>query len=216
MEKEELKKLLEKYPFLIYRNIFSGEKSFKTEEEDLEHNWYVAWDGCGWEKLWKRFMQEIFKEYDKLPDTAKKGFAIYDTKEKYGTLRVSLSGYTDGMQEAESILHMLSSVTCQHCGKVPRDSKGNHIIWQTGGWISNLCKDCFKKEWNGFEYKAMSKKEKAEYKEYEKQCRVKPKKYFSREIWGQKEGHKKIFYTDNLEKDWLVRAYAYIIEEGKE
>ena len=70
-EKEELKKLLKKYPFLIHRNVFSGEACYQTEEENLKYNWYNEWNDYGWEKIWKRFMQELFKEYDKLPDEAK-------------------------------------------------------------------------------------------------------------------------------------------------
>lgn len=206
-----MKKLLKKYPFLVYRNIFSGEPVHDNPEEDLERNEYTAWDDYGWEKIWKRFLQEIFKEYDKLSDEAKKKFRIFDSKEKYGTLRVSLSGYTEGMQEAESILYMFSSVTCQCCGKQPRDSKGNHIIWRTGGWVSNLCKDCFKKDYTNGKV-TVSKKEKAEYKEYEKQCRVKHKKYFTRTQF--REGKEiTTYYADNLEGDWMVKAYSITKEE---
>ena len=176
MEKEEMKKLLEKYPFLIHKNIFSGEVCYQTEEEDLEHNWYTEWDGYGWEKIWKQFMQELFKEYDKLPDEAKEKFAIFDTKEKYGTLRVFLSDYTDGMRKAESTLRFLSSVTCQYCGKQPRDSKGNHIIWTTEGWITNLCKDCFKKE--VLKNKSIKQLSKGEFKEYVIMCRQKKSQKF--------------------------------------
>lgn len=175
MEKEEMKKLLEKYPFLIHRNIFSREACYQTEEENLEHNWYTEWNGYGWEKIWKEFMQELFKEYDKLPDESKKEFSIYDTKEKYSTLRVYLSSYTEGMREAESTLRFLSSVTCLHCGKQPRDSKGNHIIWKTKGWITNLCKDCFKKE--VLKDKSIKRLSKEEFKEYVKMCRQKSQKF---------------------------------------
>ena len=149
MKKEEMKTLLEKYPFLVYRNIFSNKPLHDNPEEDLERNEYTSWNRTGWEKIWKRFLQEVFKEYDKLSDEDKKKFRIFDSKEKYGTMRVSLSNYTKEMYEAENILFMLSSVTCQYCGKQPRDSKGNHIIWRTSGWITNLCKDCFKKQYTG-------------------------------------------------------------------
>lgn len=211
MDNEEMKKLLEKYPFLIYRNVFSREKTYKTLEEDLEHNWYKTWDGYGWEKLWKRFLKEIFKEYDKLPAEAKDKFSIYDTKEKYGTLRVSLSGYTEGMMQAETVLHLLSAYTCSCCGKVPRDSKGNHIIWTTKGWIAPYCKDCFKKYELKDRYSDdgkfvhLSKKEKEEFKEYTRNCRSPSKKYFRTEKWAN-QMITTTYYADNLESDWLVRA----------
>lgn len=212
---EDIKTLLNKYPFLIHRNVFSREVCYQTEEENLKHNWYNEWDGYGWEKIWKRFMQELFKEYDKLPDKAKEKFAIYDTKEKYGTLRVSLSGYTEGMREAESVLHFMSSITCQHCGKQPRDSKGNHLIWTTKGWITNLCKDCLKKyELRDMSFKSLSKKDQAEFKEYVKSCRNKPQKYFNtcRWDWADKT-RTTTYYADNLEGDWMVRAYSITKKE---
>ena len=206
-EKEELKKLLEKYPFLIHRNVFSKEVCYQTEEENLKHNWYNEWNGCGWEKIWKRFMQELFKEYDKLSDEAKKKFAIFDTKEKYGTLRVSLSGYTEGMMEAETILHFMSSVTCQNCGKQPRDSKGNHLIWTTRGWITNLCKDCLKyRELRGTSFSSSKKKE------YVKSCRNKPQKYFTTTGWADKI-RTTTYYADNLERDWMIKAHEITEKE---
>lgn len=212
-EKEELKKLLEKYPFLIHRNVFSGEACYQTEEENLKYNWYNEWNGYGWEKIWKRFMQEIFKEYDKLPDEAKEKFAIWDSKEKYGTLRVSLSGYTEGMQEAETILHFMSSVTCQNCGKQPRDSKSNHLIWTTKGWITNLCKDCLKEEeLRGTSFKSLSKKDQAEFREYIKSCRNKPQKYFNTTSWAGKI-RTTTYYADNLERDWMIKAHEITEKE---
>lgn len=212
-EKEDLKKLLKKYPFLIHRNVFSGEVCYQTEEENLERNWYTEWDGYGWEKIWKRFMQELFKEYDKLPDEAKEKFAIWDSKEKYGTLRISLSGYTEGMQEAETILHFMSSVTCQNCGKQPRDSKGNHLIWTTKGWIINLCKDCLKEEeLRGTSFKSLSKKDQKEFKEYVKSCRNRPQKYFNTTRWASKI-RTTTYYADNLERDWMIKAYEITEKE---
>ena len=209
MKKEEMKTLLEKYPFLVYRNIFSNKPLHDNPEEDLEINEYTSWNGTGWEKIWKRFLQEVFKEYDKLSDDDKKKFGIFDSKEKYGTMRVSLSNYTKEMYEAENILFMLSSVTCQYCGKQPRDSKGNHIIWRTSGWITNLCKDCFKKDYTGGKL-AIPKKEKAEYKKYEKRCKQKPKKYFTT---TQFEDGKKTtsFYADC--GDWLTKVKETTIKE---
>ena len=36
--------------------------------------------------------------------------------------------------------------TCERCGKQPRDSKGNHIIWQSKGWwIEQFCNECVRK-----------------------------------------------------------------------
>ena len=37
LAREEMIELLEKYPFLVYRNIYSGEKTHDTLDEDIEY-----------------------------------------------------------------------------------------------------------------------------------------------------------------------------------
>ena len=144
----EIKELLEKYPFLEFRDV-SGELTADNEENRLNYNYWTCWDGYGWEKIWKKYLSVLFEEYNKLSDDEKKKFRILDTKEKYGSLRVDVSCTNEVMREAESILEMLSQWTCSMCGKMPRNSKGNRIIWETKGWICPFCKDCLKKEMKG-------------------------------------------------------------------
>ena len=74
---------------------------------------------------------------------------ILDTKEKYGSLRVDISYGNNAMVEMGDILNMLSRWTCCACGKMPRNSNGNRIIWETKGWICPYCKDCIKKDMKG-------------------------------------------------------------------
>lgn len=132
---------------------------------------------------------------------------ITEVKEKYGTARCYWTSLTEGMQEAETILHFMSSVTCQNCGKQPRDSKGNHLIWTTKGWIINLCKDCLKEEeLRGTSFKSLSKKDQKEFKEYVKSCRNKPQKYFNTTRWADKT-RTTTYYADNLERDWMIKAH---------
>ena len=38
LSREEMIDLLKKYQFLVYRNVFSGEKSHDTLDEDIEYN----------------------------------------------------------------------------------------------------------------------------------------------------------------------------------
>ena len=66
LSREEMIDLLKKYPFLVYRNVFSGEKSHDTLDEDIEYNQWTSWDGSGWEHIWKRYLTYLFIEYDKL------------------------------------------------------------------------------------------------------------------------------------------------------
>lgn len=138
--------LLSKYPFLKHINIWAPEKEFiyNTEKENLEYNWYKAWDGTGWERLWKLyFMPRLFKLYDTWDDEKKSQFYFVDTKSKYGSLRLSTSfNLPDDM---EWIVEWMSEFICETCGAEPKDEEGHHIIYETSGWISHLCEDCLRK-----------------------------------------------------------------------
>lgn len=142
---EKMKELLEKYPFLVYRNVFNDEKCF-DEKKDLEINYYKEWDGYGWEGIWKKYLEKLFELYDnKWSEETKKHFQFTEIKEKYGQLRIYTS-FTDTEENLENKAEMLSEWTCIKCGKQPRDSRGRHIIWRSYGWVGNYCRDCAKKE----------------------------------------------------------------------
>lgn len=139
---EKMLELLKKYPFLKMRNFWKAEPddTFKTDEENIEHNKYKIWDGTGWEDLWKnKYLPRLFKEYDSWDEETKKHFFITDVKEKFGELRIYLSFYSKN--DLESIAGWLSNFTCQHCGAEPREN-GRRVIWTTGGWITHLCRNC--------------------------------------------------------------------------
>ena len=166
-----LKRALERWPFLVY------EGSTETDEDYLNSNYWTAWNGHGWESIWKRFIIEVGVHYDSLPVKTKEYFSIFDTKEKYGTLRVSFNGYDDTLFELESILGQLSSVTCACCGKQQYDSKGRNLVWITSGWIMPYCKECLRKNYFNKDYrktvsKDQYKKQKQKFREYTKKCRT--------------------------------------------
>lgn len=166
-----LKRMLKRWLFLAYNGIA------EIDDNYLSLNYWTVWNGHGWEFIWKRFIIEVGLCYDRLPVKMKECFSIFDTKEKYGTLRVSLSGYNDKLFELESILDQLSSITCARCGKQPHDSKGRNLIWITSGWITPYCKDCLYKDYFGRGYKKtvskdQYKKQKQAFNRYAKKCRV--------------------------------------------
>ena len=74
---------------------------------------------------------------------------ILDTREKYDSFRCYSSFGNEKIFELENKLEMISEWTCIRCGKQPKNSKGQHIIWRTTGWICPYCKDCFRKEISG-------------------------------------------------------------------
>lgn len=136
---QEMKILLDKYPFLNYRALYDDSFCYETEIERIEHNYYKAWDGSGWEGLWKKYLSKLFAEYDTWKPEDQKTFRFCDTKEKFGELRIYTSFSSD--KNLESIAESLSGYTCEFCGKEPREN-GKRVIWTTNGWITNLCEDC--------------------------------------------------------------------------
>lgn len=162
---EKNKELLAKWPFLEKRNIFSGE-GYEGEARYYRTN-YDDWNGTGWEQIWKTFIVKLAKLWENLPDEDfKKRFQIWDTKEKYGTLRVSLPGYTEEMGELVSSLRDTSRYTCISCGKQPKDSRGNRIIWTSKGWICPYCKKCAKEHFLIYFDRAYKEKPKIKMKEW--------------------------------------------------
>ena len=144
----KMKRLLKKYPFLIYRNIYTGEKTYSGEEEseNLKYNYYTVWNRTGWKKVWLNYLKHVFYLYDNVwTEDEKKAFSFLQIKEKYGSLRIYTS-FTDSRYNLEVIAEMLSEWTCISCGKTPRNKEGKRIIWRTTGWICPYCEKCAKKE----------------------------------------------------------------------
>lgn len=145
MKTNEISSLLKKYPFLIIKG-YNG-KSIFSKKDLLSHNYYTYWDNTGWSNIWKDFLHSLFTIYDELSDHDKSLISIWETKEKYGYLRIDLT-YPSSISKSEEVedlinqLELLSSVTCINCGKIPKNSKGQSIIWRTRGWIAPLCKEC--------------------------------------------------------------------------
>lgn len=142
---DEMRALLQKYPFLVIENFYDREPVYKSEEEKINKNWYKEFDGYGWEDLWKRYLKHLFEWYDQQSEDVKKSFHFTDVKEKFGELRVYTVGGSS--EDLEWIAEWLSSVTCQFCGKVTRDEEDPRWfkIWRSGGWITNMCEECAKK-----------------------------------------------------------------------
>lgn len=215
----------ERYPFLIPTNAWSG------KIEDYDYSYLIGFWHNGWKELFLTYCEKVKPEFDKLifetrsklghdtkaPLTIEElnklrdeGLSfITDCKEKYGTCRVYWSSGTTEMHKAESIIDMLSSVTCMRCGKVPRTSDGRHLIWQTRGWITNYCKDCLEKNYtSGGNVKKSDRKD---FKKYRDSCRIAHSKYFVIESWGR-DSHTKTFYKDTND-GWLEVDHVETIEE---
>lgn len=125
--------------------------------EDVETSsslpsWYDAWNNTGWEKIWKRFLELVNKEYEKMTDEEKSKLTILETKEKFGELRVYISGYNDEINKLINEIEHVSTYTCIKCGKQPTNKNGHTIFTTRYGWIVNLCRDCMLKKYTNEVY----------------------------------------------------------------
>lgn len=128
------KKLIKNYPFLMVRNVWTGEPG----ENPYQFTWLDQLPD-GWRKafglnLCEELKQELLK-YNYLDD-----YRLCQVKQKYGTLRWYDNGFPSGSAIPEIInkYEDFSMCYCPVCGKPTK--------YYTKGWISYLCEDCTKKE----------------------------------------------------------------------
>lgn len=188
---KEMLELLHKYPFLRYRNVWNGKQCFHGKSKNLEINHYKAWDGTGWEELWKKYLSRLFKDYDSWSKKDQKSFCFTQIKEKYGTMRIYTSFTSDG--DNELIAEMLSEYTCFQCGKRPIDENGKIYIWKSCGYILPFCDEC-----------------KAKYHDEDYEKAVLDNDYAITQY--EKDG---VYRVNYVEKDgWLERTKPILIKEN--
>lgn len=121
------KELIEKYPFLLPRNRFTGEIP-----EDYDYSW-TELDAMsdGWRKAFGIDMCEEIRIA--LGDYVEK-YRITQIKEKYGELRWYDFGAPEGVEEIINKYTKLSRKTCIICGKP--------ATRVSIGWIMPFCDEC--------------------------------------------------------------------------
>lgn len=128
---EKNKELIEKYPWLLPRNRWTGEviKDYDysfTELDDMPDGWRIAFG--------EQFCADIQHELDKLKPETAADFRIIQTKEKFGQLRFYTNWVTESLDEVIRRYENLSERTCIKCG-----APATKI---TTGWITPLCDKC--------------------------------------------------------------------------
>ena len=100
------------------------------------YSWYDAIP-YGWRKAFgKQMIQEIADALKAEGGRkALKEFRITDIKEKWGSLSLYASGYSDEVMKIIEKYEYISLRTCIRCGKT--------AYGVTEGWVNPLCKDCF-------------------------------------------------------------------------
>jgi len=122
-------KLIEKYPLF-----------FADKDEPLNVS-LMSW-GCAHGDGWYNLLDEILAElYPLLQEAEQRGEEVprgAQIKEKFGTLRVYMSKYTDAIHDILLEAEKKSATVCESCGAAGE-------LRADRRWIRTLCDACHKK-----------------------------------------------------------------------
>lgn len=124
------KELIERYPFLMPRNLWTNEipenyDFSHTYLDDMPDGWRIAFG----EEICEEILEEL------ISTNTLETYRIIQVKEKFGGLRWYDEGGSDRIgQEIVPKYAARSMQTCIHCGK-PATKKST-------GWIAPWCDDC--------------------------------------------------------------------------
>lgn len=134
LSKEDYQSLIDYFPFLYPRNVWTDKKV-----EDYEYDWCLGVDELpeGWVRLFLLYCKHMRQEL-LLHDYLDK-FRFSQIKEKYGEMRLYNNGVPRDSKcsDLEYTYSHLSTYVCQTCGQ-PAKYMGQ-------GWVEQFCKDCFVK-----------------------------------------------------------------------
>lgn len=130
LSKEENKLLVEYFPFLQPRNVWTDKI---PEDYDYDYILGVGDLPYGWERLFLLYAKHLKVELDKFNFTNK--FRFSQIKEKYGDMRLYNNGYPKDSKclDLEYIYSHLSTYVCQECGKPAK--------YESRGWIAQECEE---------------------------------------------------------------------------
>jgi len=127
---EENKKLIERYPFLLPRNVWNDEV-----DKDYDYSWILGIDELpkGWIKLFLQMCEDIRKPL--IENNYLDKFRFSEIKEKYGSMRLYNFGATQEINEIIEKYEYISQFVCEECGKPAEKESIN-------GWVGYYCSDC--------------------------------------------------------------------------
>lgn len=131
-DKKEIKYLIDKYPFLLPRNVWTDKLDEKYDysycwfKDDIPQGWWNRWG-----LIYLEDMKEVLEKYDFLDK-----FRFSQVKEKMGGLRAYNFGAPEEWFSHEPAWEYISEHTCVKCGKFP-------VKMRYDSWISPWCDECF-------------------------------------------------------------------------
>ena len=131
MTQEEIKQLVERYPYLLPRNVWTD-----RVPEDYDYTYLRGVDEIppGWRLLFMQMCEDIRQPLIDSDFIDK--FRFTQIKEKYNRLECYTYGAPVPVQDIIDKYSMMSSYICTVCGKP--------AIYETLGWIASFCEECRK------------------------------------------------------------------------
>ena len=134
-EKEDIiernKKLIERYPFLLPRNLWTDEVpkdydySYIRGERELPQGWW---------KLFLQMCEDIRQPLIDIDYLDK--FRFSQIKEKYNSMRCYNYGAPEKVHDIIRKYELMAYYVCTKCGKP--------AVYETQGYFASFCEDCFK------------------------------------------------------------------------
>ena len=125
---EQRKKLIEVYPYLLPRNLWTDEVSPDYNYDHIRGEFELP---PGWERLFLLYCMHLKPILMKHNYVDK--FRFTQIKEKSGRIRLYDNGAPMEAHNLEQIFYTLSGGICEYCGK--------KAVYETHGWIEVLCKE---------------------------------------------------------------------------
>lgn len=130
MTQEQIKQLVERYPFLIPRNVWTGKIL-----ENYDYTYMIGWGlPDGWHRLFLQMCEDIRQpliDADYLEQ-----FRFSQVKEKYNRMCLYNFGAPKAVDEILSKYEMMAGYVCTKCGKP--------AVYETRDYIASYCEDCWK------------------------------------------------------------------------
>jgi len=151
MIKEYNKELTKDFPFLLSKDVFTGEL-----DKNYDYSYTILdFVPDGWVDLFLQMCEDLREQLIK--DEFLDKFVIWQVKEKFGKLRLSTSGYSEKVGKIIKDYEYISQFVCYKCGKSAK-------LYDILHYTLPYCKPCLK------EYK----------KELKTKYTKKPKEYIHR------------------------------------
>lgn len=131
MTQEEIKKLVERYPYLLPRNVFTDEL---PEDYDYTYINGIGEIPKGWEKLFLQMCEDIRQPLINADYLDK--FRFTQIKEKYNRMECYNYGAPEKVHEIIDKYSVMASYVCTVCGKP--------ATCETQGYFESFCDDCWK------------------------------------------------------------------------